>query len=146
EAVLGAGIFAVVGFTVSMLGLAPTLGAAARLPFLGAGAVVIFITLFAAGDVGFSLFALIRDFRNVVNVPNFLPPGFGWAIGETGTWWWPPSWEFGSATRANPLLETFRISIIATIVGCGVALPVAFMASKITTPNNTIYLVDKGIM
>src|SRR5690606_16497886 len=74
EAALGAGVFAVVGFSVGMLGLAPTLGAAARLPFLGAGTVVVFITLFAAGEVGFSLFALIRDFSNVVNVPNFLPP------------------------------------------------------------------------
>jgi phosphonate transport system permease protein len=146
EPSLGIGIFMVVGFVVGMLGLAPTLGAAADLPLLGVVAIVIAITLFAGGEVGFSLAALIRDFRNVVNVPNFIPPDFGWAIGETGTWWWPPSWEFGSATRANPLLETFRISIIATVVGCGVAMPVAFMASKITTPSNTIYLVDKGIM
>lgn len=146
EPALGIGVFMVVGFIVGMLALAPTLGAAAELPLLGVGAIVITITLFAAGEVGFSLFALIRDFRNVVNVPNFLPPDFGWAIGETGTWWWPPSWEFGSVTRANPLLETFRISIIATVVGCGVALPVAFMASKVTTPNNLVYLIDKGIM
>lgn len=146
EASLGIGLFVVIGFTVGILGLAPALGAAARLPLLGAVAIVIFVTLFAAGEVGFSLGALIRDFRNIVNVPNFLPPDFGWAIGETGNWWWPASWEFGSVTRTNPLLETFRISIIATIFGCGIAMPVAFMASKVTTPTNTIYLVDKGIM
>ena len=146
EPSLGIGAFMVVGFIVGMLGLAPTLGAAADLPLLGVVAIVITITLFAAGEVGFSIAALIRDFGNIVNVPNFLPPDFGWAIGDTGTWWWPPTWEFGSVTRANPLLETFRISIIATVVGCGIAMPVAFMASKITTPNNTVYLFDKGIM
>ncbi|MEX1044030.1 MAG: phosphonate ABC transporter, permease protein PhnE [Acidimicrobiia bacterium] len=145
EMVLGAGLFAFIGFTVGIIGLASTLGAASRLPMLTAGAIVVYITLFAAAEVGFSLFALIRDFSNMANVPNFWPPDFGWAIGE-GDWWWPPSWEFGAPTRANPLLETFRISIIASIVGCGVALPVAFMASTVTSPNNTVYLIDKGIM
>ena len=146
EPMLGVTAFMFIGLTVGMLGLAPTLGAAARLPLLGVVSVVVFITIFAAGEVGFSVGALIRDFGNIVNVPNFLPPDFGWAIGETGNWWWPASWEFGSTTRANPLLETFRISIIASVIGCGVALPVAFMASKVTTPSNTVYLIDKGIM
>ena len=145
EASLGAGLFVFIGFTVGLIGLAPTLGAASRLPLLGVGSVVLFVTLYAAGEVGFSLFQLIRDFRNVVNVPNFLPPDFGWAIGE-GDWWWPPSWEFGAPTRANPLLETFRIAIIASIFGCGIALPVAFMASTVTAPSNWVYMLDKGIM
>ena len=145
EPTLGAGVFAFIGLTVGLIGLAPTLGAVSSLPLLTAGSLVIFTTFFAAAEVGFSLGALIRDFRNVVNVPNFWPPDFGWAIGA-GDWWWPPSWEFGAPTRANPLLETFRISIIASFVGCGVALPVAFMASKLTAPTNLVYLLDKGIM
>ena len=145
EASLGAGVFMFIGFTVALVGLAPTLGAASKLPMLTAGTLVLYVTLFAAAEVGFSIDALIRDFRNVVNVPNFWPPDFGWAIGA-GEWWWPPSWEFGSATRANPLLETFRISIIASFLGCGIALPVAFMASKMTAPTNLVYLFDKGIM
>jgi phosphonate transport system permease protein len=145
EAILRASLFAFIGFTVGMIGLAPTLGAASRLPMLTAGALVLFVTLFAAAEVGFSVFAFLRDIRNMANVPNFWPPDFGWAIGE-GNWWWPPSWEFGAPTRANPLLETFRISIIASIIGCGVALPVAFMASTVTAPTHTVYLVDKGIM
>ena len=145
EPALESGLFVFIGFTVGLIGLAPTLGAASRLPLLGVGSIVLFVTIYAAGEVGFSLFQLIRDFRNVVDVPNFLPPDFGWAIGE-GDWWWPPSWEFGAPTRANPLLETFRIAIIASIVGCGVALPVAFMASTMTAPSNWVYLVDKGTM
>ena len=145
EPSLEAGFFMLVGFTVAVIGLAPSLGAMARLPMLTTGALVVYVTLFAAAEVGFSLGALVRDFRNVVNVPNFWPPDFGWAIGE-GSWWWPPTWEFGSATRANPLLETFRISIIASFLGCGVALPVAFMASKMTAPTNLVYMLDRGIM
>lgn len=145
EASLETALFVFIGFTAGMIGLAPTLGAASRLPLLGVGSVVLFVTLFAAGEVNFSVFQLARDFRNVVNVPNFWPPDFGWAIGE-GDWWWPPSWEFGAPTRANPLLETFRIAIIASIVGCGIALPVAFMASTMTAPSNWVYLLDKGIM
>ena len=145
EPTLEPSLFAFIGLTVGLIGLAPTLGAVSRLPLLTAGSLVLFITFFAAAEVGFSAGALIRDFRNVVNVPNFWPPDFGWAIGA-GDWWWPPSWEFGAPTRANPLLETFRISIIASFVGCGVALPVAFMASKLTSPTNLVYLLDKGIM
>jgi phosphonate transport system permease protein len=145
EPELGAGVFVVVSLAVGLIGLASTLGAVGKIPVLGVVSAVIFGSVFAGAEVGFSLGGLLRDFRNIVNVPNFWPPDFAWAIGE-GTWWWPPTWEFGSTTRANPLIETFRISIVASVIGCGVALPVAFMASKITAPNNPVYLIDKGVM
>ncbi len=145
EAELGMGVFVVVSLAVGLVGLASTLGAVGKIPVLGVVSAVIFGSLFAGAEVGFSVTQLIRDFRNIVNVPNFWPPDFAWAIGE-GTWWWPPTWEFGSSTRANPLIETFRISIVASVIGCGVAIPVAFMASKVTAPNNPTYLIDKGIM
>lgn len=145
EPEFGAGVFVVVSLAVGLIGLASTLGAVGKIPVLGVVSAVIFGSIFAGAEVGFSIANLIRDFRNIVNVPNFWPPDFAWAVGD-GTWWWPPTWEFGSSTRANPLIETFRISIVASVIGCGVALPVAFMASKITTPNNPVYLIDKGIM
>jgi phosphonate transport system permease protein len=145
EPALDSAVFAFFGLTVGLVGLAPTLGAVSRLTMLTAASLVVYVTFFAAAEVGFSVGALMRDFRNIANVPNFWPPDFGWAIGE-GNWWWPPSWEFGAPTRANPLLETFRISIIASFVGCGVALPVGFMASILTAPSNLVYLLDKGIM
>lgn len=145
EPEFGAGVFVVVSLAVGLVGLASTLGTVGKIPVLGVVSAVIFGSFFAGAEVGFSVTNLIRDFRNIVNVPNFWPPDFAWAVGD-GTWWWPPTWEFGSSTRANPLIETFRISIVASVIGCGVALPVAFMASKITAPNNQIYLIDKGIM
>ena len=60
--------------------------------------------------------------------------------------WWLPQWEFGPNTVGDPLIETFRIAIIAAVAGCGVAMPIAFMASKITSPNPLTYLANKGFM
>lgn len=60
--------------------------------------------------------------------------------------WWLPQWEFGSNTIGEPLIETIRIAIIAATLGCAVAMPIAFMASKITAPNPVTYLLNKGFM
>jgi phosphonate transport system permease protein len=57
-----------------------------------------------------------------------------------------PSWEFGSATRASPIIETTRIALIATFVGVAVSLPIAFLASTMTAPNRPAYLIDKGFI
>jgi ABC-type phosphate/phosphonate transport system permease subunit len=35
----------------------------------------------------------------------------------------------------EPFVETFQMAVIATAIGCAVALPVAFLASHITNPN-----------
>lgn len=59
---------------------------------------------------------------------------------------WLPSWEFGSSTQPSPIVETFRIAIIAATIGTSVALPVAFMASRVTAPNTLVYLLNKGFM
>ncbi|MFQ5948375.1 MAG: PhnE/PtxC family ABC transporter permease, partial [Acidimicrobiia bacterium] len=142
---LGVATYALAGLTTGLIGTAVTLAAATRLSGLFVGAGLLFLTTFAGAQVGFTIPGLIRNIGNVVNIPNFWPPDFDWAIG-TGQWFWLPSWDFGSATQASPLVETFRIAIIASIIGTGVALPVAFLASKLTTPNQPIYLVDKGFM
>jgi phosphonate transport system permease protein len=73
------------------------------------------------------------------------PPDFEWAIG-TGDWWWVPSWDFGSELRANPLIETFRIAIIACTIGVTLAIPLAFRASKITAIRGSDYWLNKGFM
>ena len=59
---------------------------------------------------------------------------------------WLPSWEFGNPTLPSPILETFRIAIVAAVIGTSIAVPVAFMASKITAPNTWMYLTNKGFM
>ncbi|MGH3649470.1 MAG: phosphonate ABC transporter, permease protein PhnE, partial [Acidimicrobiia bacterium] len=130
---------------VMMLGAGATLSGASGVRGIGIGAAVLVITWFAAVQVGLSIPGLIENIANIVNIPNFWPPDFGWAIGE-GTGWWLPSWDFGSPTLANPLVETFQIAIIASLIGCLVALPVSFLASTVTAPGRISYLLDKGFM
>jgi phosphonate transport system permease protein len=56
-----------------------------------------------------------------------------------------PNWAFLPDTL-GPLLETFQMAVIASAVGCAVALPVSFLASRVTTPNMATYLADRGIL
>lgn len=58
---------------------------------------------------------------------------------------WPPNWDFLPQTY-EPMLETFRMAIIASAIGCGVALPVSFLASRVTTPNTATYLANRGVL
>jgi phosphonate transport system permease protein len=46
----------------------------------------------------------------------------------------------------GPLIETFQIAVIAAIVGCAVALPAAFLASRVTAPNGWVLAVDRGTL
>lgn len=78
--------------------------------------------------------------------PIQVTAGVWLGIGVLAFFIWLPSWEFGSATQPSPILETFRIAIVASVVGTGIALPVAFMASKITAPDTATYLLSKGFM
>lgn len=145
ESDFGVGVYVTVALVMAGLGVAALLAVVTRLPTLGTVSAFVIITLYAGASVGFSIPAVIAGFADIVNVPNLWPPDFGWAIGE-GNWWWLPSWEFGAPERTNPLVETVRMGIIATVLGCGVALPLAFYASTLTTVNRPIYLAAKGFM
>jgi phosphonate transport system permease protein len=56
-----------------------------------------------------------------------------------------PSWGFVPRT-IDPMLETFEMAVIASVIGCGVALPVAFIASRVTTPNGPTFVIGRGIL
>ena len=56
-----------------------------------------------------------------------------------------PNWSFLPDT-AQPMLETFQMAVIATAIGCAVALPLAFVASRVTTPNRISYVLDRSIL
>lgn len=81
--------------------------------------------------------------------------GIGLDIGEliedagrgVGIWaeFLAPNWGFVPETL-GPMLETFQMAIIAAFVGCAVALPVAFLASRVTSPNLATFLADRGIL
>jgi len=56
-----------------------------------------------------------------------------------------PNWEFLART-VDPMLETFGMAVIAAVIGCGVALPIAFLASRVTTPNRGVFVVGRGVL
>ena len=56
-----------------------------------------------------------------------------------------PNWAFLPNT-AGPMLETFQMAVIATAIGCLVALPLAFLASRVTTPNRLTYTLDRSVL
>ncbi|MEE9299136.1 MAG: phosphonate ABC transporter, permease protein PhnE [Acidimicrobiia bacterium] len=145
EPVFGGGHYAVTALAIGLIGIAAMFAAVDRLPALAAGSAVVFMTVYAGSQVGFTIPGLIENISNIVNVPNLLPPDFDWAMGDA-QWWELHKWEFGAPNRANPLVETIRIAIVATVLGVGLALPLAFLASTLTTPNRPSYLIDKGFI
>jgi phosphonate transport system permease protein len=56
-----------------------------------------------------------------------------------------PNWAFLQNT-VQPMLETLQMAVIATALGCAVALPLAFLASRVTTPNRVTYVVDRSVL
>jgi phosphonate transport system permease protein len=56
-----------------------------------------------------------------------------------------PNWPFLPETFA-PMIETFQMSILASVLGCGLALPVAFLVSRVTTPNGVVFNVGRGVL
>jgi phosphonate transport system permease protein len=45
-----------------------------------------------------------------------------------------PNLEFVERT-IEPMLETFQMAVIASVIGCAIALPIAFLVSRVTAPN-----------
>jgi phosphonate transport system permease protein len=144
-AVFGSGDYAITALTIAAFGFGVLFAYLSGLPTLGVGTIVAFFTLFAGAQVGFTIVGLAKNIGNIVNIPNFWPPDFKWAVGD-GQWWWVPSWEFGNPNRANPIVETLRIALIASTIGVGISLPIAFLASTLTAPNRPTYLIDKGFI
>jgi phosphonate transport system permease protein len=57
----------------------------------------------------------------------------------------PPNWGYLPRT-VEPMLETFKMAVIASAIGCGVALPVAFLASRVTTPNRLTLGLSRSVL
>jgi phosphonate transport system permease protein len=56
-----------------------------------------------------------------------------------------PNWGFLPSTL-QAMLETFQMAVLASAIGCGIALPVAFLASRVTAPNAGTYIVDRAVL
>lgn len=80
--------------------------------------------------------------------------GFRWStfldLWTSPLWekFWPIPWDWvlDRGNVIDPLIETFQIAIVSTVVGCGLALPAAFLMSRLTSPNGPIYWVSRIIM
>ena len=56
-----------------------------------------------------------------------------------------PNWSFLPRTLPA-MLETFQMAVIAAVIGCGIALPVAFLASRVTAPNVPTFIGDRALL
>lgn len=61
---------------------------------------------------------------------------------------WPIPWDWvlNRQNVIDPLIETFQIAIIATLIGCLLALPISFGMSRLTAHNRFLYFGTKGTM
>jgi phosphonate transport system permease protein len=56
-----------------------------------------------------------------------------------------PNWEFLTRTF-EPMLETFQMAIVASAIGCAIALPVAFLVSRVTAPNRPALVFGRSLL
>lgn len=87
-------------------------------------------TIFAGLEVGFSPTQIADNFSAANRI-----------IGE----FWPPNWQIAD-NLVEPYLETIQTAIIGTILGCLLAIPVAFLASRATSPNRAVLFVGRSVM
>jgi len=98
---------------------------------LGITLVLVAFTVFAAREVSFS-------------------PSTFWEVWSNPLWekFWPIPWEWvlDGDNVIRPLIETFQIAVVATVIGCSLALPISFAMSPLTTPNRPTYLISRAVM
>lgn len=56
-----------------------------------------------------------------------------------------PNWAFLPQT-GEAIVETFQMAIIASVIGCLVALPIAFLVSRVTSPNAIVFNAGRGVL
>ena len=56
-----------------------------------------------------------------------------------------PNWAFLPRT-IDPLLETFAMAVVSAFIGCTLALPIVFFASRVTAPNRITLTLTRGTL
>ena len=107
-------------------------------PALAAVSTALAFTLFALGEIEFSFTEIVTRFNALI---DFLSD------------FWPPVWEWSrtvGGTPGNqiidPMIETFQIAIIGATLGCTIALPIAFLASRPTQLNKVTFWLNRTFM
>lgn len=88
------------------------------------------ITIWAAFAIKLDLISMLQD----------IAAGAG-ILGEL----FDINWDFFPRT-IGPLIETIQMAIIASIVGCAIALPLAFLASRVTAANRWSMTIDRSVL
>ncbi|CAN5192269.1 MAG: phosphonate ABC transporter, permease protein PhnE [Nocardioides sp.] len=89
--------------------------------------VALVITFWSARSIEFTLDPLIYDYdRGRPVLEGFLDP----------------DWAYLDRV-VEPFLETFSIAVLASLVGCSLALVMALLASKVSAPNHATYWITK---
>ncbi len=99
---------------------------------VAAGAFLVITWWAASREFGIG-FDIVRVFTNLTRGGSILAE------------FYPPNWAYLPRTF-EPMLETFKMAVIASAIGCGVALPISFLASRVTTPNLAVYLTDRSLL
>jgi len=97
---------------------------------VGVAAAVVF-TIFSAHQIDLTFSTFIDVWSNPL-WEKFWPIPWGWVLDRHNV--------------IDPLIETFQIAIISTLIGCSVALPVSFAMSRLTTPNRVTYYTSRVVM
>jgi phosphonate transport system permease protein len=56
-----------------------------------------------------------------------------------------PNWAFFPRT-VEPMVETFQIAVLGAVIGCAIALPVSFLASRVTARNAAVLGITRTIL
>ncbi len=120
------------------IGLSAAIALRVRNGALFAGAASLTMTLVAVNQIDFSIRELLRSFTR---------------IGELADQFWPPDWAWPKTIGQpeavhifEPFVETLQIAVIGATIGCILAVPIAFSASRPTAPNYATYWFAKSFM
>ena len=89
------------------------------------------LSIFSFFQVGFNLEDFKRNLANRRLVTDTL---------------FNPKWDWAIENASLALIETIQIAILASILGCFIALPLSFYASKATNQTTTTYLIYKSFL
>jgi phosphonate transport system permease protein len=56
-----------------------------------------------------------------------------------------PNWAYLPNT-VEPMIETFQMAVVASFIGCGLALPISFMASRATTSGRIGFTGTRAVL
>ncbi|MEP7360723.1 MAG: phosphonate ABC transporter, permease protein PhnE [Chloroflexota bacterium] len=127
--------------TAAPLSRRPTKPARSPVLLLGLLAFLALTYLSLSGQfgIGLDIGRLIDDFGRVTTVlwrdnPNPARQGL-----------LQPNWAYVPQT-VGPMIETFQMAVIAAVIGCGVALPISFLASRLTTAGRITLFVTRSVL